>query len=343
MKIIVSISLLLSIFSTRIICQESNQKQDINDLGFEIDWSKSPEYSIDTLNFEDISVISEKWNLTLDKSTSPIWKYTVKRDLYPSDYIHSDSTVNLIDQFLNSTQNDLLENNIYELISSSECTVNNYFGKDYRWKTKDVNEFFKNRVFLIENAIYQLSVFSRTGESHNKLINEFLNSFVLPENLKGIHTKSKEDYKQTYTINFPQPPEYISKVIDSEIGKLTMQMQMVEPENVMLNMLYMASEVKYPSNTINTANKYEYNNFLIKSINGSVNAVNGELISILDIEHGIMSGKEFKMYISNGKIILKYQMFYINDTLYTLGVMSDAMKDENDKMSTFFKSFKLKN
>lgn len=339
-KTLLSTLVLISFLSISSISQAFNQNS-YDELEFNISWVSAPQYRIDTLSIDALIVIRENWDLHIDEKNHPVWKYALSRDKYPNHYIHSDSTLNLIDQFLNSTQSDLLENDKYELISSSETILNNYFGKEYTWKDKDANEFFKNRVYLVESTIYQLSVYSRLGESNNKAIDEFLSSFVLSETLRGKYTTNTKNYDQSYSINFPQTPELVTQVIDSEIGKLTMQMNMIESENDPLNHLYMASEIKYPTNSVNTDSNNEYNKFLMNSIYGSVNAVNGELISVLDVEYADKPGKEFKISISDGKLILKYRVFYINDVLYSLGVMTDAKEDENNSMNSFLNSFKI--
>lgn len=340
MKSIIIILTLISSITNNCLSQSLHNKVT-EELDFKINWIHTPHYHADTSNIEGVKVISEYWESSIADESHPNWRYTLSRDEYPSSYIHSDSTINLIEQLINSTQNGLIEEDNFDLISSSECVLNNYFGKEFRWKDLEADEFFKNRVFVIENTIYQLSVYSRSGESHNKAIEQFLISFQLDNNLNGHYKAETDNYIQSYTIEFPETPEHITKVIDSEIGKLTLQMKMFEPKNDSYIELYIANEIAYPPKLINIENTYELNSFFISSINGSVSAVNGELISIHDIEYLDIPGKEFKMYISEGEFIIKYRIFYKNDVLYNIGVMTNTKNDENNLIHSFLNSFKF--
>ena len=303
-----------------------------------------PSIQVDTSSiegFEGMTVISEYMELNISDETHPIKKYALSHDLYPSEYIHSDSTYNLIDQFLNSTQNEYLGDEQYELLASSESILNDYYGKEFRWKNLVANEYFKTRVFLVESSVYQLSVFSRQENSHNKAINEFLDSFQLSEKLRGNYNFNFENYIQSYSISFPTQPVLQTRTLDSELGKLVLVINILETTNDPHNLLYMACEVEHPPNAINSSSNYELNNFFISSINGSVNAANGQLISIKDIEYIGSPGKEYKMYAAEGQFIAKYRLFYINDVLYSFGVMTQSINDDNSTMESFLNSFKI--
>lgn len=309
---------------------------------FSINWVDTPQYSIDTIPLEDFGVVSEYWILEMEDESHPNWKYVISKDQYPSDYIHSDSAKSTIEELINSTQYELLDDNSLELQSSIEIENSGYYGKEFRWKDNLNNIYFRHQVYIIENSIFQLSVYSREGTNHNTDINKFFDSFQLNPSLRGNYSGNSDNYIQSYTIKFPQTPSLMSKVVDTEVGKLTMYINIFEPENDSNNFAYMVSEARYPPNTINATNKYELNSFYAKAINGSLNSTEGEIITVKDIELAGFSGKEYKCYILNGASIATYRVFLINQNLYILGVFAQIDKDENAEMKNFLDSFKFK-
>ena len=81
--------------------------------------------------------------------------------------------------------------------------------------------------------------------------------------------------------------------------------------------------------------------FYKKAIDGSLAAVNGELISIDDVYYDSYLGKEYRFYYAGGQILMVYRLFYVDGSLYQHGVITDPKKDKNESMNRFFKSFKL--
>jgi hypothetical protein len=100
-------------------------------------------------------------------------------------------------------------------------------------------------------------------------------------------------------------------------------------------------ETKYPTNVINPNDTYGLNIFYKKSIDGSLNSVNGELISIIDIYYNENLGKEFRCYFSEGKALMVYRLFYIDNRLYSYGVITTPDNDKNNAMNIFLESFKI--
>ena len=210
---------LVSLFVKTISSQSIPSVND-NKAEFTLKWIEKPEYTIDTSEFNDIQVIAEFWKSEIEDEEHPNWLYTLSRDQYPSNFIHSDSSYVFLEQILNSTQNNLHSDDQYELISSTEIQVNNFFGKEFFWKDLKEEEFFRHRVYVIKNCIYQVSVYSRAGQSHNIGIDNFLNSFTIDSNIKGNFQLKKSNYTPTYSIDFPDQAQLTTKVIDSEAGKL---------------------------------------------------------------------------------------------------------------------------
>jgi len=105
--------------------------------------------------------------------------------------------------------------------------------------------------------------------------------------------------------------------------------------------VYVASETKYPETIIDKNDTYALNTLYANSINQSLSSVGGTIISITDIDYNGNPGKEFRCYYSQGKAIMVYRLFYIDETLYNFGVMTLPEKEKNKAMNKFFESFKV--
>ena len=173
-------------------------------------------------------------------------------------------------------------------------------------------------------------------------MDNFINSFVLNEQLKGNSTKSQNLYKQGYDIKFPAKAKYTKKVIDSEYGKLTNNIYALEPTNDTENSIYMSSETIYPNGVLNERNIKELNAFYNESIDASITATNGRLISKSDYLLDNKLGKEFKFNISDSTHIFVCRIFFINSRSYTIAVMTTDDKMDNKSMTTFLNSFKIR-
>ena len=107
-------------------------------------------------------------------------------------------------------------------------------------------------------------------------------------------------------------------------------------------MVYIAMETKYPSNVIDQTDENALDGFYKKAIDESLKAVNGELKSVKNIYYEDKPGKEYKSYFSEGKALMVYRYYFINDNFYSIGVITLPDKDENKGMRKFFDSFGIK-
>jgi len=335
-------TLFLFLFSFYTAIGISQTVPDKEDLDYTIDWVGEPTYTSESTEVNEIIVESQFWELNLENEDHPNWRYSVSIDYYPSDYIHSDSTSWALEQFINSTQNSLFEDEHLELLSSAESDLSGYYGKDFRWKNKTDNQYFRLLVYVVENAVYQIGVNSKTGHDYNKDIEKFLFSLKLDDKLQGPVVSKTSEYSPSYMIDFPAEPSYTQKVIDSEQGKLTLNFMILEPPQSSENATYMASEINYADYDLDVSSRYKLDIFYIDAINGALNAVNGVLKSIKDIQYESKHGKEYEFYIAEGKMLIVYRLFLIEDIAYNLGVATTSDNLGNKSMISFLDSFRLK-
>lgn len=334
-------TLVIILFSTISYAQSNWKEYNYEEHYFKINFNQEPVTSIDSSEFNDSPLNTFYWEVEPEDSTHENIYYSINLVSYPSDFIHSDSAFNVVEGFINSTQNSILEDETFSLLSSSLLEKNGYPGKSFKWKNNSNNIFFEYEVYLIENKLFQLSVVSREGQNHNKFIDQFFESFTLMNIPKGSFRIPNISNERTYLIEFPENPKIENRIVDSEYGKLSLEIQSYEPIDNNDNMAYVALETKYPTKIIDQNDTYSLNTFYKNSIDGSLNSVSGQLISINDIYHNGKLGKEFRCYFSEGKALMVYRLFYINESFYTFGVITLPNKDKNKAMNKFFESFKI--
>lgn len=343
MNKIILLSLLMAVFGFSIKAQTGWKNYDFKAYQFEIDFFEEPGFSMDTTLFNDSSLVTYLWKSKIRDTLHSNNYYSIGLTTYPSKFIHSDSALNLVEGFINSTQNSLIDDSTYTSLSSTLIEKNGYPGKAFRWKSKEGNIFFEFHVFLVENRLFELSVVSRQGENHNIYIDKFFNSFEFNDIPKGKFVLPQSSNKRTISVKFPMTPEAQTKILDSEYGKLTVDLQMLELKSLSDNRVYMAMETEYPNKIIDENNPDEVSAYYKKSIDGAINSVNGTLVSVNDIYYNGKPGKEFRCSISEGKILMVYRVFYINHRAYSLGVLTLPNNDKNKAMMKFFDSFEIKN
>ena len=287
-------------------------------------------------------MITHFWELNITDESHPNIYYSASYTFYPSDFIHSDSLFSEVESFINSSQNSLLEDDSFTLLSSTLAERQGYPGKVFKWKSTLSDRFLEFHVFLVENKLFQLSVVSREGENHNLFINKFFNSFEIINTPHGNFSIPEITSERTFAIHFPSEPKNNSRTVDSEYGKLALDIRTYEPVG-QINLLYIAMETKYPSQVANQNDLHALNAFYKKSIDGSINSVNGVLISIDDIYYHDKLGKEFRVSFSDGKTLMVYRVLYVGNSMYMIGVITSPDKDKNIEMNKYFESFRILN
>lgn len=247
----------------------------------------------------------------------------------------------MIEEFINSTQNDLLNDPGYKMLSSSQDEKQGYFGKIFKWLSNENGAMIQFQVYLVDSTLYQLSLVTKAERSFNTSIEYFFNSFELLDVPKGNFKNEIPELISTFHIAFPGEPITQKKLVDSEFGKLNLKIQVLEPKTESDTKVYVAMETKYPETIIDTTDAYALNKFYKSSIDGSLAAVSGELISVKDIFYHGYRGKQYKAYFSGGQAMLVYRVFYLFDSLYSFGVITTPNKEENSEIMKFLDSFNL--
>ncbi len=333
---------LIMIFSMTVLSQPDWKEYVFDSYNFKIEFFQRPDFSADSSVFNDSQLITYFWELNVDDPLHENIYYSISQSVYPSDFIHSDSLFPVVEGFIGSTQNSLFGDEDFTLLSSSLSEKHGYPGKVFKWKSNPNNVFLEFQVYLVENSLFELSVVSRERKNHNPFISRYFDSFEIINLQKGNYVLPVRANERTFLIAFPEVPDEQTKTVDSEYGKLSLDIQILEPKGKEDNMVYIAMETKYPKGVVDPGDKDALNSFYEKAIDGSLNSVNGELISISDIYYKDKPGKEYRCSFSEGNALIVYRYFLIDDNFYSLGVITLPEKDKNKGMKKFFDSFGIK-
>lgn len=295
--------------------------------------------SIDTLYIEDDEILMHSWTSNIEDESHPNRLYMINSSIYPSSFIHSDSTFSLIEGFLNSGVADLLEDDSYEYLSSTLMILEGYPGKEYKFKEIESGSHIIYRSYLIQNQFLELISISNPEKWFN------LDNDKFHESLKLIDRKTNTiDYGFTlietpsYEIDFPSEPKEEKMFVDSDVGKLNLSMKILETKNTSGTIAFLSGETKYPENYV--MDEKDLEEYYTLSINGTLASTNATLLDRKEFTYKGYKGVEFYASLFEGKITGVYRSVYIENTTYISGVLMTD-KTLNKEAKTFMDSFKI--
>lgn len=147
-----------------------------------------------------------------------------------------------------------------------------------------------------------------------------------------------------FSASFPKKPEADSQLISSVFGKLRMNSFMYDAsaDSTDENLVYGVMVTKYPDSLAKAAGSKAFiNGFFDGAIKGSVNSVNGKLLSEKDIELDGYPGREIRIDFQNGLAVIRMRIYMVKKLMFTLQTISYTEKDGNKSMYRFLESFRL--
>ncbi|NJN78340.1 MAG: hypothetical protein HC803_08460 [Saprospiraceae bacterium] len=149
-----------------------------------------------------------------------------------------------------------------------------------------------------------------------------------------------------FQIEMPQLPAYVSKVLDTKNGELTMNAFMHEGEaEVDDNILYMISYIDYPEDQVNAENmdKETLVKFYEGSAKGAASSMDGKITAEAEVEVFGYEGRNFRIDYLDGQAIMRMQVILVKNRIYALQTVALPDNDENAAQNRFFNSFELLN
>ena len=322
--------------------QEDWKTYEYLDHHFKVDFIHSPILESDTFSFDGKVLTTYSWSADQMDSLHDNTGYYIDVTTYPSEYIHSDSTWDLVEGFILSTQTNFDEDKDYTFYKSLNTHKYGYRGKQFHWRIDSYKKHLRTQVFLIENTLVELFVYTKKEKEHNSGINRFLDSFEILNRPKGKYSPpSVVENKRKFKIDFPEKPTDELRELDTELGVMLLNMQMLEPKDKSANLMLLASQSIYPTPIVDEKDSVALQEFYENSIDSSLKGTGSTFISSEDIFYKGKLGKEYKGDFRNGMAVLKYRVFLIDNVLYMQGGMTHPLKQENEVLMKFLDSFEL--
>ncbi len=293
----------------------------------------------DTLSLDGETIFSHIWLGGEKKGTHPVAEYKLKTTTYPSNFIHSDSSLSLIEGFLNSTILNLAENPNYEYVNSSLEFFDGYPGKDFKFKDLRSNHLFNSKCYLVQNQLIEFITISKPTNWFSNSKSHFFESLNLID-----RNENEKDYgipiikSDSYSVSFYRTPKVQNFFVDAEEGLINTKIKIDERESKEGNLVFMSSESKY--NYTYQLKEKELDSFYSKSMLGSINSMNGKFISKNEISFEGHKGIEFYADLFEGRATCYFRKFWINNTMYNFAIMYTDEKPNAEGLK-FMNSFNL--
>ncbi|MDB5255396.1 MAG: hypothetical protein JWM14_91 [Chitinophagaceae bacterium] len=157
---------------------------------------------------------------------------------------------------------------------------------------------------------------------------------------KWITIQSK---KFGYQVDFPKKPTEQSQDVDSEVGKVKLNMYIYDASEVAgdENLLYMSNCTQHPAIDANALDSAQLADFFDRTVGGVAKGVNGELLSQKKIMLDKHEGREITVGYEENKNTITMRLFVVDNKIFMLQAIAATDKSPNKSATRFFDSFKL--
>jgi hypothetical protein len=172
-----------------------------------------------------------------------------------------------------------------------------------------------------------------------------LGLIVLTSNNSVAQWQWSESKTFGYKIEFPQKPEESMQEVDSEIGKLTLNLksyEVTEKSPADDNLMYLVNCTAFPDSIVNSSNTAKHDGFFRGTIDGAVKNISGKISSEKPISlKGGYPGREVQIDFNEGTAIIYMRLYLVNNKLFMLETITQKAKVPNTSISRFLNSFQL--
>jgi hypothetical protein len=149
---------------------------------------------------------------------------------------------------------------------------------------------------------------------------------------------------QTCRISFPSAPKSDSTIVETVLGPLKMYVNILEPgdNSVDSNLIYGLAVTAYPKENTENVDSSTLRRFFDGAVTGSVNKVNGRLISQKDIRFQGVPGREVSVDYGNGMAIITMRLYLKKSQFIAVQTIALTGKEENAFAKKFFNSMEIK-
>ena len=181
-----------------------------------------------------------------------------------------------------------------------------------------------------------------------KKIYTILFSFLLIASSTSFITTDKWVWSESktlgYKIEFPQKPEESLQELDSDIGKLQLNLKTYEITDVSPadeNLMYLVNCTIFPESIVNSAKTEKQEGFFRSTIDGAVKNIGGKVIEEKKISIKGYPGKDVKIDFNEGNAIINMRLYLVNNKLFMLETITQTNKTPNKSITRFLDSFQL--
>lgn len=104
--------------------------------------------------------------------------YVISTNDYPEQFVKSKNTKDI----LNDSRDGILSNTKGKLLYESDIQLEQFPGKELKYEVAEGAGITRQRIFLVNQRLYQISVSTGSEEKYSKEINNFFDSFKLINN-----------------------------------------------------------------------------------------------------------------------------------------------------------------
>jgi hypothetical protein len=146
-----------------------------------------------------------------------------------------------------------------------------------------------------------------------------------------------------YQVDFPKKPTEQSQEIDSEVGKVKLNMYIYDASAVIgdENYVYMSNCTQHPAIHANDLDTAQLAAFYDKTVNGVAKGVSGELLTQKKIMLDNHEGREITVGYEENKNTVTMRVFLVDNKIYMVQTISAAVNTPNKSTQRFLDSFKL--
>jgi hypothetical protein len=144
-----------------------------------------------------------------------------------------------------------------------------------------------------------------------------------------------------FTIDFPKEPNHSKHLVNTELGKLWMNMYQIDCSDD-----EKSDNVYYAVNYTEFADTFDYENlnlddFYRNSINGMIGNLHANLLQETIIDFKGYQCREIRVDFREGLAVITAKLILVRNKYYMIMVITDTKKDFNKQIGRFLNSFDL--
>lgn len=309
---------------------------------FNASFFKTPKIRVDSLANDGLKkYVRYSWeNHFSDNDHHENSGYYIWINEIPQELLSSDS-VALSPQYIIDAVAKARESEQMTLVSSNVEILNGHEGKTYRWIDRQTKTQLEERYYLADATLYRVAVETKEGKYPNQCASLFFNSFVLTGKPEG-NDPVQESVQLTYTIDFPSAPQTMRRTADTEIGRITSNVSILEQTLDKENSIgYSVTEAKYGAE-IAAKKESEKSEWYDAIIDGAAIPIGGIVISRKDVTIDGHTGKEARISFYEGAYTMVYRVVAVGEYLYIISVAAPSGVEDRQDIRLFINSFRIK-